>query len=200
MAFLHRITLCILATILLYVVRVSAAVINSSASAPDPVWWHTLPRAIVPIGPMTIKDLPTKLLVDTLAPLDDPSWPARPARPTGRNGAKYGAYENPYTSLTDKSLASQCGSSWSDEFSNYLATGSLTSYASELVYANYWFHTPKLPCCGGCNIGAISAELIYWPTPAPTPAVSTFVDDVGFTLYALAFPHSSLLLWDSFSV
>lgn len=45
-----------------------------------------------------------------------------------------------------------------------------------------WGPTLTQPCCDTfCNIYASAAQLLYWPTPAPVPAVTTIVED-GFTL------------------
>lgn len=158
--------------------RVNPMILNSSISTqPKLEWWRTLPRALVPNGPLT-RPLPSVLLVDQHPP---PTIQA--LQFTGREGARIGLYMNPFTTLADPSLASKCGAQWSAESSKYIQTGRITRYATgqPALYAQQWIFTIKSPCCGQCSIDGMSAELRYWPTPAPTPAVTAIVDELGFT-------------------
>lgn len=154
--------------------------LNSSTSTqppPEPEWWRTLPRALVPNGsPFTLTGLP--LQVDQRPP---PTIKAPPL--TGREGAQIYLYMNPFTTLSDPVLASKCGAEWSAESSKYIQTGRITRYATRqlTMYAENWIFTPKPPCCGQCTIDGMSAELRFWPTPAPTPEVTAIVDESGFT-------------------
>lgn len=159
--------------------RVNSAILsNSSAStSPELEWWRTLPRALIPNGPLTRTDLPTVLLVD-----QHPPPTIKPQPLTGREGALIYLYQNPFTTLTDPSLASKCGAQWSAESSEYIQSGRITTYSGQPArYADQWNYIPKSPCCGQCSIDGMSAELRYWPTPAPTPAVTAIVDNSGFT-------------------
>lgn len=163
--------------------RVFSIVVNSSSTSstqqPELEWWQTLPRALIPNGPLTITDLPTVLLVDQHPP---PTIKAPPPL-TGREGAQILLYQNPFTTLSDPFLASKCGAQWSADSSKYIQSGRITRYATgqPALYAKEWIFTPKPPCCGQCSIDGMSAELRYWPTPAPTPEVTAIVDNLGFT-------------------
>lgn len=163
--------------------RVNSMILNSSISTPISTqpqleWWRTLPRALIPNGPLTLTDLPTVLLVD-----QHPPPTIKPPQLTGREGAQILLYQNPFTTWADPSLASKCGAQWSADSSKYIQSGRITRYATgqPALYAKEWIFTPKPPCCGQCSIGGMSAELRYWPTPAPTPAVTAIVDESGFT-------------------
>lgn len=173
---------------LLFVVKGTAALGNSShgnlSRTIDPLL--SLPRMIIPL-PTTITDLPTELQIDTHSDpsLDHTKYPP----PKGREGALIYLYQDPFITFADQSLASQCGLSWSSEYSNYIATGAITTFypGGPKWYYPEWSFTIKPPCCGVCQIDGVSVELSYWPTPAPTPAVTALVNDVGFTLYGLSF-------------
>lgn len=49
------------------------------------------------------------------------------------------------------------------------------------MYYPDWSFTIKPPCCGVCQIRGDRVDLSYWPTPAPTQAVTALANDVGFT-------------------
>ena len=184
--------------------RVYPAMLNSSSSTQvGQEWWHTLPRAIVPNGPLIWPtDAPTAILFDQHPP---PIMNLSKAslEYTGREGAKINMYLNPFTTLSDPSLASKCGGQWSAELTKYIQTGHITIFypGGPAEYANDWNFIPKSPCCGQCSIGGIYAELMYWPTPAPTPAVTALVDKSGFTLSVPGFPNPcfSSILFDNLS-
>lgn len=144
----------------------------------------SLPRVLIPL-PTIITDLPTEILVDT----DFNPSQAHTEYLKGREGAIIAAYLDPFTTFTDRSLASQCGSSWSSEYSDYVATGALTTFypGGPKWYYPDWSFTINPPCCGVCQIDGINVDLSYWPTPAPTPVATALVNDVGFTLYARNF-------------
>ena len=170
----------ILLAVLIGCGRVYSLIVNSSTSTQQPEleWWRTLPRALVPNGPFTRTDFPTVLLVDQRPP---PT--IKPLQLTGREGAQILLYQNPFTTLSDPSLASKCGAGWSAESSKYIQSGRITRYATgqPAWYAKAWNFTPKPPCCGQCSIDGMSAELRFWPTPAPSPEVTAIVDKLGFT-------------------
>ena len=187
MAHIHDNMLGIIIIGLFFVVKGSAAPSNSSHGSFSrtliPLSLLSLPRAIVPL-PTLITNLPSKLLVDTeVAPSQDHT------EETGREGAFIGFYQSPFTTFADQSLASQCESSWSSEYSKYVATGAITTFYSggPKWYWPDWTYTIQTPCCGVCQIDGIEVDLSYWPTPAPTPVVTALVNDVGFTLYAMDF-------------
>lgn len=174
----------IILAVLLGCGRVNPAILlNSSISTqPELEWWRTLPRALIPNGPLTRTDysLPTVLLVDQ----HPPPTAAKPQPPlTGREGALILMYQNPFKTLTDPLLASKCGAHWSAESSDYIQSGLITTDSPGLParYASSWNFIPEPPCCGQCSIDGMSAELNYWPTPAPTPAVTAIIDNSGFT-------------------
>lgn len=179
MADTHNIMLSITIVAILFVVKGSAAFGNSSQEnfSRTIIPLSSLPRALVPL-PGIVTNLPTILLVDTDVA------PSPGLTETGRDGAFINFYPDPFTEFVDQPLASQCSSSWSSEYSNYVATGAITTFypGGPKWYFPEWSYTIKPPCCGVCQIDEINVELSYWPTPAPSPAVTALVNDVGFTL------------------
>jgi hypothetical protein len=55
-------------------------------------------------------------------------------------------------------------------------------------YASSFTYTAASPCCSSCTIFGGNVQVFAWPTPAPTPAVSTLVDASNFTLYVSMIP------------
>ena len=55
-------------------------------------------------------------------------------------------------------------------------------------YASAFTYTAASPCCSSCTIFGGNVQVYAWPTPAPTPAVSTLVDASNFTLYVYMIP------------
>lgn len=174
----------IILAVLLGCGRVNPAILlNSSISTqPEPEWWRTIPRTLDLNDILTRTDLllPTVLLVD-----QHPPPTAEPQPPfAGSEGAPIPMYQNPFETLTDPLLASKCGAQWSAELSDYIQSGRITtdSPGQPALYASDWNFTPKPPCCGQCSVfDGMSADLNYWPTPAPTPAVTAIIDNSGFT-------------------
>ena len=100
----------------------------------------------------------------------------------------------------EASVKSYCLSFEAADYSNYMRSYIATQYShsiftvpydttatypasvGSLFYTPSW--TPKItpPCCDTfCNIGAASAQMLYWPTPAPVPGITTVVGPDGFT-------------------
>lgn len=126
------------------------------------------------------------LLFDTEAFTPPPYTPL-----TGRDGAGVGEPgANPYVGIsTDPGLSSQCSLQWSSAFSKYIATGLITTEVftvlntttSYKLYENIYRFSATSPCCLACQLEANNAQVLFWPTPAPTPGVSALVDPTGFT-------------------
>jgi len=74
-------------------------------------------------------------------------------------------------------------------FDNYTAVATTvtdcthTRYMTEVHLQTFSWNAFSPPCCGTCVVEATSAQLIYWPTPAPNPDIRSIVDEHGFTLY-----------------
>jgi hypothetical protein len=110
---------------------------------------------------------------------------------------------NPYTS------GGICWSSWTNFATSFLATAfntptfsfwnTSTSVASTAspsscvledasgnsyyVTSFTWTASRQGPCCLDCSIGGGTVQLMVWPTPAPTPAISLLVEESSnFTL------------------
>lgn len=110
-----------------------------------------------------------------------------------KNGAWHLGYSDPYSSMTDASLRTQCLLQFSKGYSSFLATGSVASahttwyntdnwYVESPSYADDWTFTASSPCCSKCSLSGGNVQVQYWPTPAPTPNVTALVDENGFTL------------------
>ena len=57
----------------------------------------------------------------------------------------------------------------------------VTSAVTErYTYTKFFTPIAKPPCCSVCSIWAHDVQLRYWPSPAPTPAVTQIVEK-GFT-------------------
>ena len=79
----------------------------------------------------------------------------------------------PTTDWFPASLSSSCLSSILQRCSSYIADHPTTSY--DPLFSR--------PCCGNeCLFWAQTAKVIYWPTPALQPGVTSIVDGNGFTL------------------
>ena len=90
----------------------------------------------------------------------------------------------PYLYGLNESAKSYCPSLEKANYSSWAATAStfMTSYA-DIVTGPLWSLVVTPPCCDTfCDIGVSAAQLLYWPTPAPVPAVTTVVGSDGFTL------------------
>jgi hypothetical protein len=110
---------------------------------------------------------------------------------------------NPYTS------GGICWSSWTNFVASFLVTAfdtptlrfsntstsvtsttSLSSCVLENASGNSYYVTSftwtasrQGPCCLDCSIGGGTVQLLVWPTPAPTPAISLLVEESSnFTL------------------
>lgn len=77
-------------------------------------------------------------------------------------------------------------SPWTDEPCLWTTcTNQLYSMSSAYASANpngAFEYTAQPPCCSECVVNAKGVKLAYWPTPAPTPGISTLVDTSGNTL------------------
>ena len=80
----------------------------------------------------------------------------------------------PTTEGFDTNLSSSCLSSILQDCNNYIAANPVTTYYPKI----------SSPCCGNdCDIWAMTARVLYWPTPAVRPGITSYVDENGFTLY-----------------
>ena len=60
---------------------------------------------------------------------------------------------------------------------------SFSSWVNEFDHTQDWWPTQQPPCCDlHCYLSLGSAQVLYWPTPAPTPGITTMVGLDGFTL------------------
>ncbi len=107
----------------------------------------------------------------------------------GRSGAIHADYQNPYTSVSDIRLRSLCASQYSAGYSNFIKTGSIVAeyttsdyYVQPAYYNESWQFVATSPCCQTCYLSGGNVQVQYWPTPAPTPAVTALVNSNGFTL------------------
>lgn len=54
--------------------------------------------------------------------------------------------------------------------------------SAPLTFVGNFTYTPSGKCCAVCTLFGNDVQVYYWPTPAPSPAVSTLVNTNGFTL------------------
>lgn len=87
------------------------------------------------------------------------------------------------------SLSGYCLSLQIKSFYNFKATNTIPPLTSTIRDGNFTFTIPPQysatispPCCGQCYIQADEAHVVYWPTPAPQPNISTIVGANDFTL------------------
>jgi len=52
-------------------------------------------------------------------------------------------------------------------------------------FASQFTYSAEIPCCSACSLYGNKVEVYYWPTPAPSPAISTLLNAAGFTLYVV---------------
>jgi hypothetical protein len=109
---------------------------------------------------------------------------------------------NPYTS------GDICWSSWTNFASSFLGTAFNTptfrfwntstrvsntaspssctlvdASGNEVSVTSFTWTASRGPCCLDCSIGGGTVQLMVWPTPAPTPAISLLVEESSnFTL------------------
>ncbi len=117
----------------------------------------------------------------------------RPGDPVVNVGA-YNIYK--YEASWDPVMSSSCSSQFESSLSSWEATAPITSFGftatdeegkpvqteSYVQYVDFFTFAPPTGCCLNCTLYGGNVQVYYWPTPAPTPAVSTLVNDVGFTL------------------
>jgi hypothetical protein len=60
-------------------------------------------------------------------------------------------------------------------------TSILSTVYSQAYYLSSFTYTPSAPCCSTCAVFGGSVQVYAWPTPAPSPPVSTVVGQ-NFTL------------------
>ena len=74
----------------------------------------------------------------------------------------------------------------------YGMNASVKSYCLSIEEANYssyqasqcgfWTTITSAPCCDQiCSLKVASAQVLYWPTPAPMPNVTSVIGPDGFT-------------------
>lgn len=80
----------------------------------------------------------------------------------------------PLFSGFEPSIRSHCYSLEAADFSSWYAKGDTLGG---------WGPTYTSPCCDlfSCDLTVATANLIYWPTPAPVPNVTSIISN-GFTL------------------
>lgn len=103
----------------------------------------------------------------------------------------YNTTANPYNIVPpNPSLASMCGDMWTSSASVFFSTAVVTTQEINTSPTVYWTDyqdsfswIPEEPCCLNCTLLGGSVTVMMWPTPAPTPAVSTLIDTgSNFTL------------------
>lgn len=106
----------------------------------------------------------------------------------GRSGAVHAYYADPYTSVSDVALRSQCASQFSSGYSEFIATASIVPqhttsnyYVQPAYYVSQWTFVATTPCCQTCYLSGGNVQVQFWPTPAPKPNVTAVVDKSGFT-------------------
>jgi len=81
------------------------------------------------------------------------------------------------------SVKDYCLSLEKANYSSWAATASPSILTNIDEFSTVWQPTRTQPCCDTfCNIAAATAQLLYWPTPAPFPNATTVVGTDGFTL------------------
>ena len=96
------------------------------------------------------------------------------------------------------SLASYRAALFTSTLSHWLATAEVTTMANSAVlyaYMNsiptgisvsepgrFTWTAPGPPCCLNCTVFGGQVQIMVWPTPAPTPAVSTLINADNYTL------------------
>ncbi|MCJ1393764.1 hypothetical protein MMC18_006640 [Xylographa bjoerkii] len=126
-------------------------------------------------------------------------------------------FDNPYNTTLhpynivppNPSLASYCGSVWSQQGKQFLTTAawqtfsgtfwseawveastatgssiSSTLFTGLYQYLNIGDTIPaptSAPCCLNCTVFGGNVQVFYWPTPAPSPPVTSLVNSAGFT-------------------
>jgi len=75
--------------------------------------------------------------------------------------------------------------SYVDEGQHYQETTAIGTWApyTEYDYVSAFNYTATSPCCMSCTLSGGNVQVMYWPTPAPSPPVSTLVNAEGYTLY-----------------
>ena len=83
----------------------------------------------------------------------------------------------------DPSVRSYCLSLEAADYSSHMRNPTATAWSiGTFVEPPVWSPTITPPCCNTfCDISAASAQMFYWPTPAPSPGISTLVGPDGFT-------------------
>ena len=85
---------------------------------------------------------------------------------------------------------SHCGLEfWSASASSSMASMVSNASSNSDTVTDYSFQ-PKTPCCGQCTVYPHRAELLFWPTPNPSPQITALTDSNHQTLYDE--PHSCL--------
>ena len=89
----------------------------------------------------------------------------------------------------------QCLSLQKANYSSWVATATYPPYVDIYNRASDAWHPFKTPpCCNTfCDLEVSRIQMLFWPTPAPTPGITTVVSD-GYTLqvsrYILAYSSS----------
>lgn len=100
----------------------------------------------------------------------------------------------------DPSLASYCAALFTSTLSHWLATAEIVTYPNNNVFyawlnsipaettgspsvpGVFTWTAPGPPCCLNCTVFGDQLQLMVWPTPAPTPRVSTLINADNYTL------------------
>jgi hypothetical protein len=115
-------------------------------------------------------------------------------------GMLYGDFQSPYNTTAfplnivppNPDIESQCGASFTSTLSKFLSTAPVTtsyytglaaSYSPWISYVESFTWSPSEPCCLNCTMIGGTVQILAWPTPAPSPPVSTLVDvESNYTL------------------
>ena len=112
-----------------------------------------------------------------------------------RSGAStHTTYYNPYNTSffpthvdpPNPSLASYCSSAWDLEPIHYFATAPIMTTTEDgiesVVYDESWDYVASKQCCLNCTLFGENVQVYFWPTPAPSPLVSTLINANNYTL------------------
>lgn len=146
-----------------------------------PISWRPLPSSLqLPVRPPLVRHK-TRSNSNTCAEAEAnyTYLPSNQTRTSIPFAATYcaGQFDNllgPTTTGFGASLSSSCLSSILQNCNSYVAEYPVTTY----------FPNISSPCCGNqCDIWAVTARVLYWPTPAVSPNITSYMDEKGFTLY-----------------
>ena len=90
-----------------------------------------------------------------------------------------GSQGSPYFWNLSDTVKSHCLSLEAENYTSWAAHPQTNSVVDgNFTESVFWQPVLTQPCCNTyCNLEAASAQLLYWPTPAPNPNISTIVSN-----------------------